>query len=255
MRIWDIDPGFLNTASLLGEHRELHGIYSIIVNKKRGYARHPETMRWASCIGGLSIRHNILVAEMQLRGFNHHSPLIPGHREHTWPAVFMDEPGKQYALLQGKYQHKKPGRIPLPATIHALWAAHKYSVMARDYTRYQAIGPLVAGKRISFAVLSRELSLVLRSAPSRGSLANTLSHMWGYVSHYADTPRTDDSPAALLKNIQELTHRYQVSYLLQSTALGELGCWIDMLTEDATITTSRSSSEDSPPSSGCVPAS
>jgi len=27
MRIWDIDPGFLNAQSLLGEHRELHGIY------------------------------------------------------------------------------------------------------------------------------------------------------------------------------------------------------------------------------------
>lgn len=29
MRIWDINPGYLNRQSLLGDHRELHGIVSI----------------------------------------------------------------------------------------------------------------------------------------------------------------------------------------------------------------------------------
>jgi len=38
MRIWDINPGQLNDKSLLGEHRELHGIVSILVNNKSGYA-------------------------------------------------------------------------------------------------------------------------------------------------------------------------------------------------------------------------
>jgi hypothetical protein len=44
MRIWDISPGYLNDKSLLGEHRELHGIVSILVNNKNGYAKHRETM-------------------------------------------------------------------------------------------------------------------------------------------------------------------------------------------------------------------
>ena len=43
MRIWDLSPGYLNRGSLLGEHRELHGLHSIIVNGKKGYANHPET--------------------------------------------------------------------------------------------------------------------------------------------------------------------------------------------------------------------
>ena len=34
MRIWDIDPGFLNDKSLLGEHRELHGLMSIHCEQK-----------------------------------------------------------------------------------------------------------------------------------------------------------------------------------------------------------------------------
>ncbi len=45
MRIWDINSGYLNSQNLLGEHRELHGFVSIIVNKKKGYAKHPETLR------------------------------------------------------------------------------------------------------------------------------------------------------------------------------------------------------------------
>ena len=46
MRIWDVNPGYLNRQSLLGEHRELHAIVSIIKNNKKGYSRHPETLRW-----------------------------------------------------------------------------------------------------------------------------------------------------------------------------------------------------------------
>ena len=34
MRIWDVNPGYLNRQSLLGEHRELHAIFSIIKNNK-----------------------------------------------------------------------------------------------------------------------------------------------------------------------------------------------------------------------------
>jgi hypothetical protein len=66
MRIWDLSPGYLNRQSLLGEHRELHGIYSILTNGKVGYARHPETLRWARSRSGLSVRHRQLAAEMRL---------------------------------------------------------------------------------------------------------------------------------------------------------------------------------------------
>ena len=57
MRIWDIDAGYLNRQSLLGEHRELHAIVSIIVNDKRGYSHHPETLRWIGRGWALAQRH------------------------------------------------------------------------------------------------------------------------------------------------------------------------------------------------------
>ncbi|WP_319576332.1 pyrimidine dimer DNA glycosylase/endonuclease V [uncultured Desulfobacter sp.] len=69
MRIWDLHPGYLNRRSLLGEHRELHGMASIIVNGKKGYARHPETLRWMNFGWALNKRHQLLSAEMKLRGF------------------------------------------------------------------------------------------------------------------------------------------------------------------------------------------
>lgn len=44
MRVWDIDPGYLNDKSLLGEHREIHAVHVILTQGKKGYARHPETL-------------------------------------------------------------------------------------------------------------------------------------------------------------------------------------------------------------------
>jgi pyrimidine dimer DNA glycosylase len=64
MRVWDLSAGYLNRQSLLGEHRELHGIYSIVRENKTGYANHPETVRWVRTLSGLAMRHRQLAAEM-----------------------------------------------------------------------------------------------------------------------------------------------------------------------------------------------
>ena len=75
MRIWDIPPAKLCDKHLLGEHRELHAIWSILINKKRGYSKHPETLRWKEKLKALYFRHDQLVNEFKNRGFNHISPL------------------------------------------------------------------------------------------------------------------------------------------------------------------------------------
>jgi len=75
MRIWDIPPEKLCRKHLLGEHRELHAIWSILVNNKIGYSKHPETLRWKGKLNALYIRHEKLVNEMKIRDFNHKSPL------------------------------------------------------------------------------------------------------------------------------------------------------------------------------------
>lgn len=75
MRIWDIPPDKLCRNHLLGEHRELHAIWKIITENKKGYSHHPETIRWRGKLKALYIRHNSLVEEMKKRGYNHKSPL------------------------------------------------------------------------------------------------------------------------------------------------------------------------------------
>ena len=225
MRIWDIDAGFLNDQSLLGEHRELHGIHSIISNNKKGYSRHPETLRWVSRLPALEVRHGLLVEEMMLRGFKHHSPLANDQTDLNWPGIFIDEPSEQYRLLKGKYKVKKQGRIPLPVSTQTLWANHKYSVMARDPAAAKKLGNQIANDQIGFEELSETLVIFLRTPPQFGRRANAVSHMWGYVSEYSEIDPSRSTSIELLKEIQIRARQFDIDYLLRSTALAELMLW------------------------------
>ena len=75
MRIWDIEPEKMCRNHLLGEHRELHALWSIITNNKKAYSNHPETLRWRGKLKALYLRHESLVDEMKSRGYNHRTPL------------------------------------------------------------------------------------------------------------------------------------------------------------------------------------
>lgn len=76
MRIWDLPPSKLCRKHLLGEHRELHALYSILLNNKKGYRNHPETKRWVGKLPALKNRHEKLVEEFKKRGYNHKTPLV-----------------------------------------------------------------------------------------------------------------------------------------------------------------------------------
>lgn len=73
MRIWDIETERLCRSHLLGEHRELHAIWSVITENKKGYSMHPETQRWKGKLKALYLRHEKLVFEMKKRNYNHKS--------------------------------------------------------------------------------------------------------------------------------------------------------------------------------------
>ena len=79
MRIWDVPPQRLCRQHLLGEHRELHGLWNILTvhGGTGGYSHHPETERWVGKTRALFERHRQLVAEMEQRGYQHRSPLDP----------------------------------------------------------------------------------------------------------------------------------------------------------------------------------
>ena len=103
MRIWDIAPDKLCRKHLLGEHSELHAIWTVLTQGRKGYSRHPETMRWKGKQKALYDRHQNLVREMIRRGYKHHSPL--SRRLATGAArqdVFVDSYDEQCNILRQK---------------------------------------------------------------------------------------------------------------------------------------------------------
>ncbi len=75
MRVWDIAPHKLCRNHLLGEHREIHAIWSILTQNKKGYSRHPETLRWNGKLKALFLRHKKIALQMVSRGYQHKSNL------------------------------------------------------------------------------------------------------------------------------------------------------------------------------------
>lgn len=75
MRVWDIPPAYLCRVHLLGQHREVHAIYSVITKNLKGYSKHPETLRWVNWLDELALVHEQIVAEMLARDFKHHTPI------------------------------------------------------------------------------------------------------------------------------------------------------------------------------------
>ncbi|MBP9816657.1 MAG: pyrimidine dimer DNA glycosylase [Candidatus Pacebacteria bacterium] len=105
MRVWDVSPRTLCRKHLLGEHRELHGLWNILTKHKGvgGYSRHPETLRWVGKTKALYARHEALVKEMLRRGYNHQSPL--DKRLAKGSAIqrsYIDSPARQKEILKGK---------------------------------------------------------------------------------------------------------------------------------------------------------
>ena len=231
MRIWDINPGYLNRQSLLGEHLELHAIASVITNKKKGYSKHPETLRWKEFGWALEKRHQQLSAEMALRGFTEKSPVAMNTRKDQWPDTYIDNPADQFQILATKYLNKEQGRIPLPKTAQQLWSHHKYSMLARDVNMYKQVGREVSAMKSDddFSHLAKTFTELLRQAPSIGGLQNGLQHMWGHVSQFSSTRKGEVeiwSLDKLLTEIQTLALENKEPYLLSSTALSELKVWL-----------------------------
>lgn len=103
MRIWDISPRKLCRNHLLGEHREIHAVFSILSNHKKGYANHPETLRWKGKLRALWLRHETLAEEMRRRGYIHNSPI--DRRKAAGRSVqdeFVDSIAKQKKILAAK---------------------------------------------------------------------------------------------------------------------------------------------------------
>ena len=88
---------------LLGEHNELHATWSILVNNKKGYSRHPEVLRWKGKLKALYLMHDRIVREMLRRGYSHKSPLDKRYAKgQAEQKERVDTIRKQILLLRSK---------------------------------------------------------------------------------------------------------------------------------------------------------
>jgi hypothetical protein len=103
MRVWDIETRMLCNSHLLGEHREIHAIWTILTENKKGYSHHPETLRWKGKLLALYNRHEVVACEMTNRGFNHKSNLKKELATGSNIQLdFVDQPAKQQIILKNK---------------------------------------------------------------------------------------------------------------------------------------------------------
>jgi len=228
MRVWDINPGYLSNQNLLGEHVEIHAIYSVITKNKKGYSNHPETKRWIKNICGLKSRHDLVVSEMYIRGFRHNSD-INYSNEGGYPDSYIDFPFEQLLILKNKYSLKinTSPRIPVPKNIQELWSQHKYSALARTPVRYKQIGKSIASsKNMKIEELALELTEMLRIQPVQPRLINAVEHLFGYVSKYCREKNECASLKSKFELIIKLAFENNVEYLLHSTALSDFYFWL-----------------------------
>lgn len=80
MRMWDLDPRILCRKHLLGEHVEMHMFVGTINNniKIEGYLKNN-----LLDVKKIKERHDLLVKEMNNRGYNHKSELKDINRDFT----------------------------------------------------------------------------------------------------------------------------------------------------------------------------
>jgi hypothetical protein len=231
MRIWDINPGYLNTDLLLSEHRILHETVATLAARKPGMINSQETSRWYGFGWALRQRHRLLVAEMNLRGYADITQVLTRSGKESWPDLERDEPIAQLQMLADLYLEQEPGRIPLPANAHQLWAQQKYSVLARNQATCRRIGKRVAEYRPhdDFAELAFQLTQAMRKPPTESGTRSALRHMWGHVSTDGDASVVEilmQNPLRLLREIRHRAIEQREPCLMASTALGELQAWI-----------------------------
>jgi hypothetical protein len=233
MRVWDIHPGYLSIWSLLGEHAEINALYSIISKNKSGYSMHPETQRWAKHLEYLILRHDLVLKEMVLRGFNHNSPCpsVPNIEGKISLVPYIDLPEIQFGILRMKYKQKnQSGRIPLPINGSEFWSHHKYSVMSRGYQYYQDIQKFMKNHKNHSIGQEHDLIFMIQVCMEKQitlkPLNNVIEHLWGYFKNKADLQEKIYflNLSDFIKKTNYLfrmAEKYQQNYLLHSTIFAD----------------------------------
>jgi hypothetical protein len=216
--IYDVDPGFLDDIRLAAQMRLLAGL----VTTRSGQLPEHYPADWVGHEDALTLRFNQAIGELRLRGLTAPEPLPLTSESIVWPPLDRDRLSRQLQELAAGPR----GRIRLPRSDHELWASYKYAVLARNQQSYSRIGQRVAARALPYEQLWLWLINASHVPPKEAGLRNALQHMWGYVSKQSTINPQTGSLVDLLREVQQLAAAHEVSYLLNSTALGEFAAWL-----------------------------
>ncbi len=184
---------------------------------------------WFGFEDALTIRMNLLIAEMRVRNIATPDWFDVTDAAVVWPARFAPALDEQLARIRTRAEQGLHGRVRLPHQTHELWACFKYTVLARNHNSYLKIGQQIAGRKLDFSVLLADLIAISRVMPRAGGLLNAVQHMWGYVSAFSSLDPNKTPVAQLLEEVQRIAIDKKEPYLCQSTALSELAGWIPVM--------------------------
>ena len=109
-------PKVLCRNHLLGEHAEIHAVWSVITRRKKGYRCHPEVNRWRGKLKALYQRHQKTAKELKKRSYQHQSPLQMSLAKGAFrQEVLIDSLADQKKILKDK----KCGCFLLPKVIRS----------------------------------------------------------------------------------------------------------------------------------------
>ncbi|PIE43444.1 MAG: hypothetical protein CSA50_04850 [Gammaproteobacteria bacterium] len=229
----DLPAGFMDDKLLTEQMRRL----SVLIDQSSPQAASAVVLpeHWFGFEDALVMQMNLLIAEMRVRGIATLDWFKLPKSTLLWPSRFAPSLEEQFAMLRERERKGLCGRIKLPVQIHDLWASFKYSVLARNHKSYLHIGRLIAGRKIEFFDLLRDLVVICRVPPKRGSMVNSVQHMWGYIAARSTLDPNQAELADLLLEVQRITLETKEPYLYHSTALGELVGWLSVVEGYASV--------------------
>jgi len=129
------------------------------------------------------------------------------------------------------FYNKGVRKIKERQAIEILWKTHKYEVMWHDQKSYNRIREMLKAN-CTYDEVENEIQNALSMQPSKGSVVNAYSHVWGYFKKFCrvsekklfkklkDQYLADQiSETTLLQFIYCMTIYYNIQYLKESSLI------------------------------------
>ncbi|GAA0124358.1 YbgA family protein [Clostridium sp. ATCC 25772] len=83
--------------------------------------------------------------------------------------------------------------------IDIIWSKYKYVVMERSYKEYKEISKNIGLNNYTYKEFNEKLNKVIKEAPMKSQVINTVHHIWGYFKKVA----TEEEKTCLFEMIKE----------------------------------------------------